>query len=278
MDWLNEPRGKGLLWEEGRLVRGALDSVFGEHLLQVGLWGPADHYLQYSRARHSALISSQVSSAAHVITEPEHLAVASDSVDAVLLPHTLELTANPHQLLREVDRILRPEGRLIVLGFNAPGWWSVRQKFSDGGFLPGVNQMPGCHRLTDWLHLLGFKTEKPRFYHPAQSVDRFLNKDNDEELLADEQIQNRWWYRRLSRSASEQQGLLRTMRSWRCWRITAACYMLEARKEVATLIPLKEPERFMRPRLVGELVNPSTRNVVRLPTEFRRNIRQPDSS
>jgi len=281
MDWLDEPRGKGLLWEEGRLMRAALDRVFGDYLLQVGIWGATDQFLRYSRVRHSALISAQTGSfqsnaedpVSRVVTDPEHLAVASDSVDAVLLPHTLETTANPHQLLREVDRVLRPEGRLIVLGFNSPSWWSLRQKFSDGGFLPGVDHFQGHHRVTDWLHLLGFHTDKPCFYHPAKSVDRLVTRDAQADVAMDTQIQSRWWYSRLSRKASEQRGLLRTLRGWRHWRLTSACYMLEARKEVATLIPLK-PARFIRPRLVEGLVNPSTRNVVNI----NKNVRHPDRS
>jgi len=264
MEWLNEARGQGLLWQEARLVSEALESVFGDVLLQVGVWGELGQFTVYSRTRTSAVLGLQRDAGelrVDAVTEPTSLAVASDSVDAVLLPHTLETASDPYQVLREIDRVLRPDGRLIVLGFNSPGWWAARQRLSDGGFLPGVQQIVGDHRLSDWLKLLGFAVGEARYYHPAASVDRVIVSDSDPAM--DTQVRKSWWYRRLSGAAPERRGFLRNLRGWRNWRLTAACYIVEARKEVATMTPLK-PSRFIRPRLVGGLVNPTTRNIARV--------------
>ena len=38
-EWLSSPLGDALLAQEGRVVEEALDGIFGEHCLQLGLWG-----------------------------------------------------------------------------------------------------------------------------------------------------------------------------------------------------------------------------------------------
>ncbi len=263
MDWLESERGVGLLWEERQQVKQALESVFGEYLLQVGRWGPADAFLEASRTRHSYLLDVAAGQGADIVTASSHWGIASDSVDAVLLPHSLETAADPHQLLREVDRVLRPDGRLIVLGFNAPAVWSVRQKLSDGGFLPGLNRMVSEHRLRDWLQVLGFRAERGRFYHPAKAIDRVIagSAEGIEDMV--KLAEHSWWQRLLLRRPAEQRGLLRRLRAWRYWRATSACYITVARKEVISLTPIRE-SRFARPRLVGSLVNPTARTSARV--------------
>ena len=261
MDWLSDQRGKGLLWEESRLVAQALDSVFGDYFLQIGAWGPADAFLKSARTRSRYLVTNEPGKSAALIMSTAHLGIASDSIDAVLLPHTLETSSDPHQLLREIDRILRPDGHLIVLGFNSPAWWSVRQRLSDGEFLPGIDRFVGEHRLVDWLQLLGFRTMQSRFYHPAKPVDRVL-AGADEDNLASMSGRS-WWREKLLRRPAEQRGMLRSMRGWRYWRVSAACYMVVARKEVIAMTPIRQ-RRFSRPQLVGGLVNPSASRSARV--------------
>ena len=116
MDWLDEERGKGLLWEESRLVEAALQAVFGDYLLQIGVWGPENLFLKSARTRQCYILADTLNPSASLVSSADCLAIASDSIDAVLLPHALETSADPHQLLREIDRVLRPEGHLIVLG------------------------------------------------------------------------------------------------------------------------------------------------------------------
>jgi SAM-dependent methyltransferase len=261
VDWLSDERGKGLLWEESRLVSKALDAVFGDYFLQIGAWGPADAFIKSARTRSRYLVATELGKAGNLVMNSAHLGIASGSIDAILLPHTLETSNDPHQLLREIDRILRPDGHLIVLGFNAPAWWSVRQRLSDGEFLPGIDRFVGEHRLVDWLQLLGFRTTKSHFYHPAKAVDRVLAgaHEHDSTLVAE----GSWWRKSLLRRPAEQRGMLRIMRGWRYWRLTSACYMVVARKEVITMTPIRQP-RFTRPRLVGGLVNPSASRSTRV--------------
>ena len=263
MDWLDEERGKGLLWEESRLVEEALDAVFGDYLLQIGAWGPENLFLKSARTRQRYIVADTLNTPASLVSSSDYLAIASDSIDAVLLPHTLETSSDPHQWLREIDRVLRPEGHLIVLGFNSPSWWLLRQRLSDGGFLPGIDRFVGEHRLNDWLQLLGFRITQTRFYHPASTVDRLVSDPGAANPTLDTITQQGWWRKNLLRRPSEQRGMLRTMRSWRYWRVAAACYMVVARKEVMNVAPM-HPQRFSRRQLAGGLVHPSTRTSARV--------------
>ncbi|MCN4144869.1 MAG: class I SAM-dependent methyltransferase [Thiohalomonas sp.] len=61
----------------------------------------------------------------HVITGFDNLGIQNQSVDVVILAHTLEFEMNPQQILREVDRILVPEGKAVFLGFNPFSLWGL---------------------------------------------------------------------------------------------------------------------------------------------------------
>jgi ubiquinone/menaquinone biosynthesis C-methylase UbiE len=96
-----------------------------------------------------------------VIAEPQHLPVASDSVDAVILPHTLDFASNPHQVLREVERALIPEGRVIIIGFNPFSLWGLWRLFGRWrGAVPWCANFVSYPRLNDWLTLMGFDVER----------------------------------------------------------------------------------------------------------------------
>ena len=105
--WWGTPLGRSLLAAEAELLGEALEDVFGWELLQVGAWGSARELLALSRTRRQSLVSTPgLSSGADIIARPAKLPVVSDSIDAALLPHTLERTESPHALLRP-----RPQGR-----------------------------------------------------------------------------------------------------------------------------------------------------------------------
>ena len=136
-EWLSTPLGRRCLANEQRLMRRALERVFGEQMLQIGAWGARNSFLRYARTQRRALVDWRPGVAADLVCDPEQLAVASDSVDAVLLPHTLERTPSPHAVLREVDRVLRADGHLIVLSFAPGGFWGLRHLLSSGGYPQG---------------------------------------------------------------------------------------------------------------------------------------------
>jgi SAM-dependent methyltransferase len=110
-------------------------------------------------------------------TDFEALPFAENSLDLLILPHSLELSPDPHATLREAERVLLPEGKLIICGFNPLSLWGFKQKrshlykrlnFGDL-YLPEAGEMIAYRRLRDWLRLLNFDVEPGHFgcFRPA---------------------------------------------------------------------------------------------------------------
>ncbi|MGT2427968.1 class I SAM-dependent methyltransferase [Cupriavidus basilensis] len=90
----------------------------------------------------------------------------TQSIDLITLPHILEFSEDPHEVLREVSRVLMPEGRVVVTCFNPMSLWGARQGLKRLGadpFLPNDSQSIGFVRIKDWLKLLGFDIIRGRF-------------------------------------------------------------------------------------------------------------------
>jgi len=145
-DWLDSPAGNYLrAWEQERLDVLTAD-IFGFNALQVGL--PQIDALRANRMQHRWLSDMCLPSDGQCINLARPLSLVHDycdlpfpshSLDLVVLPHVLEFAAEPHQILREVARVLIPEGQLIVCGFNPASLWGVRQSF---GRLTGSHFLP----------------------------------------------------------------------------------------------------------------------------------------
>jgi SAM-dependent methyltransferase len=119
------------------------------------------------------------------------LPIASQSIDVVALPHVLEFSDNPHQILREVDRILRPEGHVLISGFNPFSLWGLRRIFSRGGAeYPWQGHYLAVGRLRDWLKLLGLETQGGAFgcYVPPVLSEQWLQRWDFMARAGD-----RWW-------------------------------------------------------------------------------------
>lgn len=176
--------------------------IFGYHALQLGL--PELPALQANRMPHRWLATSAPFSLpmpdvstpaltaaaawprATLVNDFAALPFAANSLDLVVLPHTLELSADPHATLREVERVLVPEGRVVICGFNPASLWGLRQRraqlFGRLGlgqrFLPQSGEFIGYWRLRDWLRLLSFEVEAGRFgcYCPAVRSEKWLRR------------------------------------------------------------------------------------------------------
>ena len=191
--WLQSPPGRYLLaWEQRELDRTVTD-IFGFHALQLGLvelealranrmphrW-VASESLREPAARAGLLppVDEALSTLLPMIEgaslhcDFEALPFPNQCLDLVVLPHALELARDPHDTLREVERVLRPEGRVVIVGFNPASLWGLRQSAGHlrqrlGGtaplYLPSADDFIGYGRVRDWLRLLGFEVERGRF-------------------------------------------------------------------------------------------------------------------
>jgi SAM-dependent methyltransferase len=239
-DWLHTPPGRYLqAWEQAQLDR-AVANVFGFHAMQLGMSGLKG--LRANRMPHRWLAQDGVNSlvglpaALHpneaqpsvstpsVSTEPatavesrfvdirchfDALPIKSQSLDLVVMPHTLDLARNPHDTLREVDRVLVPDGRIVISGFNSASLWGaaqraghVRQRLGSdtATFMPPLHparqggphhsDFIGYRRLRDWLRLLSIDIEGGRFgcYVPPVQSDVWLRRMGWMEKTGD-----RWW-------------------------------------------------------------------------------------
>ena len=163
--WLAQPRGQQLLQAEAQLLHEVLDGVFGWELLQLGAWGASPQLLACSRTQHQTLITEQpVAGTPGVVARLSALPIQSASVDAVLLPHTLEFQPDPQAVVREADRVLGGEGQLIILGFRPVSAWGLRAALTRGGHPPGLRRLLSARRLRDWLSLLGYDVLPTRPY------------------------------------------------------------------------------------------------------------------
>ena len=181
-NWFATPPGRYLLaWERAQLDLAVAD-IFGFHALQLGM--PELPGLANNRMPHRWLATSVAASGAAFVTDFSALPFQANSLDLVLLPHALELASDPHTTLREVERVLVPEGRVVICGLNPVSLWGLRQRrtrlYHRLGlgplFLPEAGVFIGYWRLRDWLRLLGFEVEVARFgcYRPAFSNQKWL--------------------------------------------------------------------------------------------------------
>jgi SAM-dependent methyltransferase len=154
--WYASDNGQYLLQGTQRAVQDLLDTSFGYHLLQLGVRGGRPLY-EGSPINHRLYCAARTGEGVGLVSEPCELPLDSHSIDAIIAHHSLEFAANPHQVLREIQRVLTPQGQLLIVGFNPYSLMGcntrIRGMLRDplwSGHTP-VSE----HRLRDWLHLLG---------------------------------------------------------------------------------------------------------------------------
>lgn len=216
-----------------------LPQLFGYYALQIGQISSRVDLLSGSRIKHQIRMgitgdSTDLRSSADAL--PFH----EDSLDLILLVHSLEFTHAPHRILREVDRTLIPEGHVVIVGFNPISTYGLfKALFQWQSRLPWCGRFYSTPRVRDWLSLLGFvavNTQYVAFRPPVQ----------------------RWGlHKRLA--FFERGGDL----------ILPYCggvYVLLAQKKLATLTPIRPRWRPRRRLLAGNLTEPSTREASRAKT------------
>lgn len=234
-EWYLSTLGRELAAQEQVCLERMLGDTFGYYLLQVGGSTGFAEAIRASCIRQRILLPDQVlpqTLGSQVVSSPGLLPIAADSVDAVLLPHTLEFAEDARQVLRETERVLIPEGRLVVLGFNALslwGVWGLMRRWQ--GRMPWCGSFLTPFRVGDWLSLLGFDIEmqETMMFRPP-------------------------WPRALLQKLSFLDSMGR-----RFWPLLGGVYAIRAVKRVSTLTPLKPSWNSRRPVLAGGAVEPSAR-------------------
>ena len=228
-DWFEGPLGQRVLREETALAPLALDDVFGFELLQVGAWGPARHLLDGARTQHTTLLAPEMSPGVTLCAPLDSLPFRSDSIDAIFLPHTLELVEDPYAVLREAERVLCAEGCLMICGFNPWSGWGVRRAFARfvgrPVFPPQTQRLLSGRRLREWLTVLGFDVDSVYGYVgilPTKGRPRTV-------------------------------GAARSRAPW-----GAGAYLLKARKRVKTLTLIR-PRRWVRQRVLVGAAEPTSK-------------------
>ena len=217
---------------ESRCLIPLISNVFGYHLLLAGC---RDYLsvLSAARVQHCTWLRAPaavgpeatgvrpVARCSVVRGVAGAMPVASDSIDIVILPHVIEFEVDPHAALREAERVLVPEGHIVVAGYNAfglMGAWSLLHRHD----APWNGRFYTAPQVRDWLSGLGFDTVASEgcFFRPPLPSDRVLRH-----LQAFETFGPRYW-----------PGLCGT-------------WFIVARKRTATLTPLRPIWRRRRKRI-----------------------------
>ena len=130
--WFASPLGKRVFAAEEEQMLDILPNMFGYHILQYG-YSADSNYLTSSRITDKTILfldDSEVNNDLKAIhTRAEELPVAADSIDVIVLPHILEYSKDPHKLLREMDRVLIGDGKVVIIGINPISFWGLWHLF-----------------------------------------------------------------------------------------------------------------------------------------------------
>lgn len=181
--WVSGELGHRVQIEERRLARRELRRLFGQVVVQVG--GSAGFPLiadAMAPHRLHIVFGGELPTHSHcplILAEDHLLPIPSESVDILILQHCLDLSAHPHQVLREVERVLRPGGRLLVLGFNPHSLWGLRRLLGTrfGGVIPWQTRFMKSAQVEDWCRLLNLVPEhKHHAVYSLPVVKRSIRK------------------------------------------------------------------------------------------------------
>jgi SAM-dependent methyltransferase len=235
--WFADALGTTLLDQEQIVLDTVLQDLFGYYLLQLGWVAPRD-ILAESRIRMRMVMDvdrPQGMDYPHALAMPEMVPVQGDSLDVVVLQHTLEFAKDPHEVLREVDRILIPEGHVVIVAFNPWSYWGLwRLIRRRSRRFPWCGRFLSVTRIKDWMGLLGFDTVEvvPLFFRPPIRHEGVMRR-----------------LRFLDKAGA------------RAWPLLSGVNIVVAQKRLATLTPIKLRRWRLQRRLVVDVVKPTSGNV-----------------
>lgn len=213
--WLGQQfLGRRLLEAELNLLSPILKKHFGKHGLLLGV--PRQYTLLRSTVITYRTLMSTISTKEHkenaIVGNFQELPFLSGSIDLVMLPHTLELVDNARQLLAEACRVIKPEGLIVICGFNPYSAWGVKKVFTKQNIPPWSGNFIHFHQIKRWLQLADFELEQQQsfLYRPPINHPVLYRK-----LKFLEQLGNK------------------------CFPLLGGVYILLARAKVVPLTPIK---------------------------------------
>lgn len=206
--------GQELLVAEEKLLGSLLARHFGKHALLLGV--PKQIHLLSATAIpcHTLTTPLICHEKAYSIVESDfhELPFLTGSIDLAILPHTLEFVDNPRQLLTETCRIIKPEGLIVITGFNPYSIWGLKQLFSNRKEIPWKTNFIQAQNIKNWLQLADFAMEKhlSTLFRPPITHPNLFRKLGFFELIGE-----------------------------KCFPILGGSYMIMARAKVIPLTPIK---------------------------------------
>ncbi len=184
-EWLETPLGLNVLEHERALFDAAVVDLFGFNAVQLGL--PEVDLLRQCRIPNRFVASMN---AGTMRCDFSQLPLATGSIDLLLMPHVLEFSDHPHQVLRDAERALVPEGHLVISGFNPVSLWGVRHALCKRASYPWRGRFITLMRMKDWLALLGLEVVAGRMacYAPPCRNGQWLKRMEWMDRAGD-----RWW-------------------------------------------------------------------------------------
>lgn len=245
-DWYQTDLGQELFNLEKQCISKQIEHFFGYNLIQLGCFDIKNESLiSLSKISNHFVFESlpataRLSEQADINVRFEALPVKSNSIDLLVLPHTLEFEKYPHQILREVERVLMAEGKVILFVFNPYSLWGLWHKYwqikiksqaATQAPLPSYGNLISQRRLKDWLQLLGFDIDYVQGYfsRPPLKNASLLNKLS--------------FIEKISGASSL---------------IPVGAYMVIASKRVSTLTPIRQPWVFSKPISTSKAQQPSS--------------------
>ncbi len=234
--WYGTDLGRSLIEAERERLRRLLPDLYGPIALRVSGYDYPS-MLEFSEAIVRVGVREDnafFGGASAVSAIAEALPFETKSIGLVLLPHILEFSGDPHQVLREVNRVLVPEGHLVLVGFNPVSLWGLRALLAGNrNHYPWTGRYYRLSRVKDWLHLLGFETESGEmaYYRPPTSSIKMHQR-----FAVFDRIGDRWWP------------------------MMAAVYILIARKREIGMTPI-DPGWRKNKRLAPGLAEPVTKTI-----------------
>jgi SAM-dependent methyltransferase len=185
-EWFTTPLGRYLAAREQGYFDRTVADIFGYYALQVGL--PEIDAL--AACRMPSRWTLDYDPPARLLADPHALPLPDSTVDLIVMPHALEFTDDPHLMLREAWRVMRPEGQVVIAGFNPFSLYGIKRYFGREQTPPWNGNFIGLWRVKDWLTLLGFDVVGGRLdaYAPPFRSMKWLARFGFFEQAGD-----RWW-------------------------------------------------------------------------------------